>query len=163
MPVWCRVAGIHVGTIVHIAVAMIGLSAVLTTSASAFAAVKLAGAVYLIWLGMNALRSRRRGLDMSSPAADPIERSLGEIFRGGVMLSILNPKTAVFFLSFVPQFVDPAATTPTLSLAALGAVFIALGLLTDGATPSPAAPTSPSAPPQQLAPPALGSDGNLSG
>ncbi|MCP5024686.1 MAG: LysE family translocator, partial [Actinomycetia bacterium] len=126
------VAGIHLGTVVHVLAAMIGLSAVLAASATAFTVVKLIGAAYLIWLGVQSIRSYRQG---SVPAADglPEHRPLGRVFLDGVLLNILNPKTAIFFLSFVPQFVDPDTTSPALSVATLGATFIVLGFISDGA------------------------------
>lgn len=126
------VAGIHAGTIVHVLAAMIGLSAILAASATAFTVVKLAGAVYLVWLGVQSIRSWRSGLT-ELPRLTVEERPLTRIFVDGAVLNILNPKTAIFFLSFVPQFVDPQTAHPVLDLAALGALFIAIGLLTDGA------------------------------
>ncbi len=126
------VAGIHVGTVVHVVAAMVGLSAVLAASATAFTVVRFAGAGYLIWLGVQSLRSYRRGVhDPTGASAEP--RELRRVFADGVVLNILNPKTAIFFLSFVPQFVDPASTRPVADVAVLGALFIALGLVTDGA------------------------------
>lgn len=126
------VAGIHLGTVVHIVAAMVGLSAVLATSAAAFTVVKLAGAAYLLVLGVQSLRSYRRQAALAdAPALE--QRSLRRIFRDGVIVNVLNPKTAVFFLAYVPQFVDQDATHPTVSLAVLGGVFIGLGLLSDGA------------------------------
>jgi threonine/homoserine/homoserine lactone efflux protein len=125
------VAGIHVGTVVHVGAAMVGLSAVLAASATAFAVVKLAGAAYLVWLGVQSLRSWRAGR-VDAPSSVEA-RSHRRIFVDGVVLNVLNPKTAVFFLSFVPQFVDPTAPSATLSIGLLGAIFIGLGLVTDGA------------------------------
>lgn len=125
------VAGIHVGTLVHIAAAMVGLSAVLAASATAFTVVKLAGAAYLLWLGVSALlASRRHGTE--APAAEIDHRPLRRVFVDAVVVNVLNPKTAIFFLSFVPQFIDPAAANPTWHLAQLGALFIVLGVLSDG-------------------------------
>jgi threonine/homoserine/homoserine lactone efflux protein len=124
------VAGIHVGTLVHIAAAVVGLSALLVASATAFSVVKLAGALYLVWLGVTTLR-RRTGL---VDTADSVTvRSSRRIFLDGVVLNILNPKTAVFFLAFVPQFIDVDAGHTTVQLVVLGVLFIALGLVTDGA------------------------------
>lgn len=124
------VAGIHVGTVVHVVAAMVGLSAVLATSATAFTIVKFVGAGYLVWLGVQSLRSAR-AVGTATPSTPP-GRSLRRTFSDGVVLNTLNPKTAIFFLSFVPQFVDPSAARPAVSVAVLGAVFIALGLVTDG-------------------------------
>ena len=126
------VAGIHVGTAVHVVAAMAGLSAVLVASAAAFTAVKLAGAAYLVWLGaLSLLAARRRERRPAPQGSSP--RPLRKVFLDGVVLNVLNPKTAVFFLAFVPQFVDPHAAQPTLTLAVLGGVFIGLGVLSDGA------------------------------
>lgn len=126
------VAGIHLGTVVHVLAAMIGLSAILAASATAFTVVKFVGAAYLIWLGVQSIRSYRRGVtDLSNAVVET--RSLSRIFVDGVVLNILNPKTAIFFLSFVPQFVDADTTTPARSIAELGAVFIVLGFVSDGA------------------------------
>ncbi|MEM7273606.1 MAG: LysE family translocator [Actinomycetota bacterium] len=132
------VAGIHLGTAVHVVAAMVGLSAVLVASATAFTAVKLVGAGYLLWLGLQSLRAatRRPGRRSTTESDDqpPVDaRSLRRVFFDGVVLNILNPKTAVFFLSFVPQFVDPRAASPALTIAVLGAVFVCLGIVSDGA------------------------------
>lgn len=125
------VAGIHLGTVAHVLAAMIGLSAVLAASATAFSIVKFVGAAYLIWLGIESLRSYRRGLvDGLTPTVEL--RSLRRVFADGVVLNVLNPKTAIFFLSFVPQFVNPATLHPVRDVAVLGAVFIVLGLISDG-------------------------------
>ncbi len=125
------VAGIHVGTLVHIPAGVAGLSALLVASASAFAAVKLAGAAYLLYLGVKALWASRRS---SQVAAAPVtDRAYRRIFVDGVVVNVLNPKTAVFFLAFVPQFVNVDAGSVTMQLIVLGVVFVATGLLTDGA------------------------------
>jgi threonine/homoserine/homoserine lactone efflux protein len=122
------VAGIHIGTLVHIGAAVLGLSALIVASATAFTAIKLAGAAYLIHLGVTALlrRGSRNGLRPEEPL-----RSERRIFVDGIVLNILNPKTAVFFLAFVPQFVDVDAGNTTTQLIALGITFILLGLVTD--------------------------------
>lgn len=124
------VAGIHVGTLVHIAAAVLGLSALIVASAATFTAVKLAGAAYLVYLGISTLRHRNVLID-STPGS--VQRTSRRVFTDGVVLNILNPKTAVFFLAFVPQFVDVDAGNSTVQLIILGVLFIALGLVTDGA------------------------------
>ncbi len=126
------VAGIHLGTMVHILAAMVGLSAVLAASATAFTVVKMVGAAYLVWLGIQSIRAYRLG---SAEATKPVveDRPLRRVFVDGVVLNVLNPKTAIFFLSFVPQFVDPNTLHPVRDVATLGAVFILLGLVSDGA------------------------------
>jgi threonine/homoserine/homoserine lactone efflux protein len=121
------VLGIHLGTLVHITAATAGLSALLVSSATAFTVVKLAGAAYLIVLGLWTLLSR-------SAAGDVLlggERRLRRVFAQGVVVNVLNPKTALFFLAFLPQFVDPHRGHATLQIALLGSTFAALGLVTD--------------------------------
>jgi threonine/homoserine/homoserine lactone efflux protein len=123
------VAGIHAGTLIHVFGAVLGLSAVLATSATAFTAVKLAGAVYLVYLGVRALVGRDGDAD---PAAVAVVRSHRRLFAEGFLVNLLNPKTAVFFLAFVPQFVEPGASHATSQLLVLSAVYVAMGLATDG-------------------------------
>ena len=122
------VAGIHAGTLVHIGAALAGLSAIIVASATAFTVVKLAGAAYLVVVGARLLL--RRSPDPSSPEA-PV-RSQRNLFTRGFVVNVLNPKTAVFFLAFVPQFVDVGAGHETVQLLALGLTFVCLGLVTDG-------------------------------
>jgi threonine/homoserine/homoserine lactone efflux protein len=121
------VGGIHVGSAVHMAAATVGLSALLVSSAVAFSAVKLVGAAYLIFLGVQRLIGR--GEEGGRPnAAEP---HLGRIFRQGIVVNVLNPKTALFFFAFLPQFVDPAhSAAPQIAL--LGLLWILVGLCTDG-------------------------------
>lgn len=126
------VAGLHTGTAVHVAAAVVGLSGVLVASAAAFTTVKLAGAVYLLYLGVRALLDYRRQRQAITPPS-PSMRTLRRIYVDGVVVNVLNPKTAVFFLAFVPQFVDRTAGDAPVQLVVLGLVFIALGLLSDGA------------------------------
>jgi len=123
------VAGIHVGTLVHIGAAVGGLSALIVASATAFTAIKLAGAAYLVYLGITTLRGR--GSHTEGPADAP-PRSSRRIFTDAILLNILNPKTAVFFLAFVPQFVELDAGSTTTQVITLGATFVVLGLITDG-------------------------------
>lgn len=126
------VAGIHAGTTAHVLAAMLGLSAVLVASATAFAAVKFAGAAYLVWVGVRSLRRWRLG-SAGHVWSSSHRRSLRRVFLDGAIVNVLNPKTAIFFLAFVPQFVDPASAHPNATLALLGGVFIILGVLSDGA------------------------------
>jgi threonine/homoserine/homoserine lactone efflux protein len=121
------VLGIHVGTVVHIAAATVGLSALVVSSAVAFTAVKIAGAVYLIGLGLWTLFSRRPETEMALGG----ERNLRRAFAQGIVVNVLNPKTALFFLAFLPQFVDPDAAYPAVQIAVLGLLFVLLGLVTD--------------------------------
>lgn len=122
------VLGIHLGTSVHVLAAAVGLSALLLTSAGAFTLVKYAGAAYLIYLGLRRIFGSKNG------AAQEMKReSLTRIFWEGVIINILNPKTALFFLAFLPQFVDPARGMIVLQVLVLGTTFILLGIITDGA------------------------------
>ena len=121
------VLGIHVGTLVHIAAATVGLSALVVSSAVAFTAVKIAGAVYLVGLGLWTLFSRSPETEIALGG----ERRLRRVFAQGIVVNVLNPKTALFFLAFLPQFVDPDAAYPALQIAFLGLLFALLGLVTD--------------------------------
>jgi threonine/homoserine/homoserine lactone efflux protein len=118
--------GVEAGGLVHVAAAALGISAIVASSATAFSVVKYAGAAYLIYLGVQ--RWRRGGEDPGRPEPQP--RS--ELFRQGMVVNVLNPKTAIFFLAFLPQFVDPSmAVAPQVLV--LGAEFIALAVISDGA------------------------------
>lgn len=123
--------GVQLGALVHIAAAVVGLSALLASSAVAFATVKYAGAAYLIWLGVRTLRARDadHAPSGSQPAtAVPLWRMLAQ----GALVNVLNPKTALFFLAFLPQFVDPTAGPASAQIVLLGALFVALAMLSDG-------------------------------
>ena len=117
--------GILTGGMFHVLAAVIGLSAVLAASAEAFTVVKLLGAAYLVWLGIRTLMSRDDRI-----AGREAERTLGRTYRRGVVVNVLNPKTALFFLAFLPQFADPDGSTRS-QLAVLGLVFVAIALTTD--------------------------------
>jgi threonine/homoserine/homoserine lactone efflux protein len=121
------VLGIHVGTLFHIAAATLGLSALIVSSAVAFTAVKIAGAVYLVGLGLWTLFARGAETEIALGG----ERNLRRAFAQGIVVNVLNPKTALFFLAFLPQFVDPNAAHPALQIAFLGVLFALLGLVTD--------------------------------
>ena len=120
--------GIALGTVCHTLAAALGLSAILATSALAFSVVKLLGAAYLIYLGARLLfiRAAAVGADFKVPAVAVAPRS---VLRQGILTNVLNPKVALFFLAFLPQFIDPASPTKTLAFLILGATFIATGLL----------------------------------
>jgi len=98
--------GIWTGAFLHVIFAALGLSAILATSAIAFSSVKWVGAAYLIWLGIQALRSK--GVHMSD-GGQISPKGLMEIFKQGVLVATLNPKVAIFFLAFLPQFVEVGA------------------------------------------------------
>ncbi len=119
------VAGLHLGTIVHTAAAAAGISALVVSSAVAFSTVKYVGAAYLVFLGLGRLLAGDPE-PLESPAVDPPRR----VFRQGIVVGALNPKTALFFLAFMPQFVDPSATVWT-QIVVFGAVFAALGVASD--------------------------------
>jgi threonine/homoserine/homoserine lactone efflux protein len=120
------VAGIHLGTLVHVAAAALGLSALIVASAVAFSVVKYAGAAYLVYLGI------RKLLERNSPTShehrsEPLRRA----FLRGVVVNVLNPKTALFFLAFLPQFVDTDSGGVWSQALILGLLFVGLGLVTD--------------------------------
>ena len=117
--------GVSTGGMFHVAAAVIGLSAVLSASATAFTAVKLAGAAYLVYLGIRTLLSPDDRI-----AGRSAEPTLWRTYRQGVVVNVLNPKTALFFLAFLPQFVDPDGSTRG-QLAVLGLVFVVIALTTD--------------------------------
>ena len=123
------VLGITVGTLFHVAAAALGVSTILVTSATAFATLKYLGAAYLVFLGIQKLRTP--AADAPGGAATPAR--LGRVFREGVLVNLLNPKTALFFFAFLPQFVSPDRGHVWLQVIVLSATFMALGLLTDGA------------------------------
>ncbi|WP_263770032.1 LysE family translocator [Propionivibrio soli] len=112
--------GISLGCYVHVLAAALGLSAVLTTSAVAFTFVKLAGAAYLLYVGLSLIRSRPAQAQSVGIVPDA---SLRTIFAQGFLTNVLNPKVALFFLAFVPQFIEPSATNKPLAFLFLGAIF----------------------------------------
>jgi threonine/homoserine/homoserine lactone efflux protein len=120
------VLGVHLGSLVHVGAAVVGLSSLLVSSAVAFNVVKYLGAAYLISLGIRALLTRQEPDDVQVRPAP-----LRTLLRQGAVVNILNPKTALFFLAFLPQFVDPDAGAVPLQIAFLGLVFVSLGLVTD--------------------------------
>jgi threonine/homoserine/homoserine lactone efflux protein len=122
------VLGIHAGSLVHVAAATVGLSSLLVSSAEAYTAVKYAGAAYLVWLGVRRLLGRDR-----TDTVDGLGRAgRGRLLRQAFVVNVLNPKTALFFFAFLPQFVEPSAGSVALQTATFGLVFVLLGLITDG-------------------------------
>jgi threonine/homoserine/homoserine lactone efflux protein len=119
--------GVALGGIVHVVAAALGLSAVLATSAFAFSVVKYAGAAYLVWLGVRKLTQPPQ----AAAAANAERRSLIRVFQDGVVVNVLNPKTALFFLAFLPQFVTPSRGDVPLQCAFLGGLFVLIALCTD--------------------------------
>ncbi len=118
--------GIGAGAVVHIAAAATGLSALLLASASAFAVVKLIGALYLLYLGLMLLRGAVRPSGAVPVTALP-PASFGRVFRQGALTNALNPKVALFFLAFLPQFVEPDAPHRALGFIVLGVIFTCVG------------------------------------
>jgi threonine/homoserine/homoserine lactone efflux protein len=120
--------GVQTGGLVHVAAAALGLSALLVQSAVAFNVVKYAGAAYLVFLGLRKLLSRER----FETTGERPPRRLDRLFAQGVVVNVLNPKTALFFFAFLPQFVDVDAGSVGLQIATLGVVFILIAIVSDG-------------------------------
>jgi threonine/homoserine/homoserine lactone efflux protein len=120
--------GIETGTMVHVTLAALGLSALIRSSQTAFDVVRYAGAAYLVLLGLRTMLRRKGGGDgvRSRPVATA-RRAFGE----GVVVNVLNPKIALFFLAFLPQFIDPARGSATLQVLALGLLFVAIATVLD--------------------------------
>ena len=119
--------GVAVGGLVHVTAAAIGLSSLLVSSATAFSVVKYAGAAYLVALGLWTLLRRQA----EPEATVPRERKLSRRFWQGVVVNVLNPKTALFFFAFLPQFVDPDRGSAALQIGVLGLVFVLLAVVSD--------------------------------
>jgi len=122
--------GVGAGTCVHVLAAALGLSALLATSAWAFTVIKWVGAAYLVYIGLQMLLSRRKD---AAASADDIQPSTAlsyrKIFAQGFLTNVLNPKVALFFLAFVPQFIAPDAAHKSLAFIVLGAIFNFNGML----------------------------------
>jgi threonine/homoserine/homoserine lactone efflux protein len=121
------VLGIEVGALVHVAAAAIGVSAVLASPAVAFSIVKYAGAAYLIGLGLWTFFSRHAEAETTLGGDIRLRR----VFAQGILVNAFNPKVALFFLAFLPQFVDRDAGHPALQIGLLGLVFVAIALILD--------------------------------
>ena len=120
--------GIGSGVFVHVFAAALGLSALMATSATAFTVVKVIGAAYLVWIGIGMLR-QRSGAAAAVADAAPRVIAYRDIFRQGFLTNVLNPKVALFFLAFVPQFIAPDAHSKPLSFIVLGVIFDINGML----------------------------------
>jgi threonine/homoserine/homoserine lactone efflux protein len=120
--------GVQAGGLVHVAAAALGLSALLVQSAVAFNVVKYAGAAYLVFLGVRKLLARER----LEPTGERPPRRLDRLFAQGVVVNVLNPKTALFFFAFLPQFVDVGRGSVGLQIAMLGVIFILIAIVSDG-------------------------------
>jgi threonine/homoserine/homoserine lactone efflux protein len=132
---WVATLGVSLGGLIHVAAATLGLSALLLSSGELFAAIKLVGAIYLVYLGIDRLLRHGEPLDARAGSES---RPLTRIFLEGVLVNALNPKIALFFLAFLPQFVGPGAASPARQVLFLGLLYVVLGLLTDGAYASAA-------------------------
>ena len=117
--------GVEVGTLVHIAAAAAGLSYAIAQSATLFSIIKWAGVAYLVYLGVRAFTGGER------QAGAPEPQPLRKVFAEGLLVNVLNPKVALFFLAFLPQFVDPGAGSPALQVVVLGFTLLLLGLISD--------------------------------
>src|SRR5580693_7352699 len=120
--------GIGVGTLIHTLAAAVGLSALLVSSATAFSVVKYLGAAYLVYLGIQRLRSKQSlaASDTTAPQA-----TLARVFSQGIVVNVLNPKTALFFFAFLPQFIDPARGRVATQILSLGVLFACMGTTSD--------------------------------
>ena len=123
------VLGVSIGSMVHVVAAALGLSAILVQSAAAFRTIKYLGAAYLIYLGIRRLLGKGDAI----VDATGTNRSLRRIFFQGVWVNILNPKTALFFFAFLPQFVDVSAGSVGMQILFLGTLLVTMGIVTDGA------------------------------
>jgi len=121
--------GVQAGGLVHVAAAAFGVSALIASSAEAFTVVKYAGAAYLVLLGARKLVGSDDDQDELEPAGPSSPKHL---FWHGVIVNVLNPKTALFFLAFLPQFVDPSAGPVAPQMLVLGTLLVGLGVISDG-------------------------------
>lgn len=120
-------AAVATGTLVHVAAATAGLSALLVSSSLAFSVVKYLGAGYLVYLGLRTLLRRERVESHATPVGQPLRK----VYREGVVVAVLNPKTALFFLAFLPQFVEPTRGPVALQLAVLGVMVVVIAFVSD--------------------------------
>ena len=123
--------GVGTGCLLHVALAAVGLSALLAASATAFTLVKWVGAAYLVWVGISMLRMRRRGDELADdgPHDATLVRGSSRVFWQGAWTNALNPKVALFFLAFLPQFIVPGAPQQALCFLVLGLVFTVGGVV----------------------------------
>lgn len=123
--------GTGIGGMVHVTAGSLGVSAIVLASAELFTALKLVGAAYLVWIGLRTVQAARRDAGEAPQPGTPPAMGARRALREGVLVEALNPKTAAFFLAFIPQFVDPAKGSVALQFIALGFVSVALNTLAD--------------------------------
>ncbi|TAY61627.1 LysE family translocator (plasmid) [Rhizobium leguminosarum] len=123
------ILGIHAATLVHVIVAALGLSAILASSALAFSAVKYAGAAYLIWLGLRKIFGRNELPDTETGLK---AFGVARLLRDGFLVNLFNQKTALFFLAFLPQFIEVDRGHAAMQIAFMGLIYTCLGIITDG-------------------------------
>lgn len=121
--------GVGFGTLFHVAAAALGVSALLVSSTIAFEVVRYLGAAYLVYLGLRRIRAGA----LSAALVAPPRRGLWKLFYQGVLVNVLNPKTALFFFAFLPQFVDRTHGRVAQQMLLLGLLFVAMGICSDGA------------------------------
>jgi threonine/homoserine/homoserine lactone efflux protein len=126
-PALISTLSIGLGDLVHVTAAAVGMSALLRSSVMAFSVVKFLGAGYLIYLGIRTLLDRREVVEEAAPVAASTHR----VFAQGLMIAVFNPKTAIFFLAFFPQFVDPDRGAAWSQMLVLGGLFVLLGITTN--------------------------------
>src|ERR671910_3561656 len=124
------VLGVELGTLLHVVFAAAGLSAIVVSSAVAFSVVKWLGAAYLVWLCLRQFLGRDGG-DQEAPLSGSGENRLHVFSQRSVLVQVLNPKVALFFLAFLPQFVDPSRGAAWTQIVILGATLALLGMFTD--------------------------------
>lgn len=123
--------GVWTGALVHIAATVLGLAAVLARSAVAFSIIKWIGAAYLVWLGIQSLMSAQREADEAQAPSAPVTPSRWAAYRQGILIDLLNPKVALFFLAFIPQFVVPGAGPVAAQLALHGILLLAIAAIVE--------------------------------
>jgi threonine/homoserine/homoserine lactone efflux protein len=119
--------GVNLGSTFHVLAAVAGLGLLLASSSSAYSILKWAGVAYLAWIGYQTLTTRYEAF--AAPEMQP--QSLRRVFTQGVVVNLLNPKVAIFFLAFLPQFIDPASANPAFQTFVLGMTLVVIGLLSD--------------------------------
>jgi threonine/homoserine/homoserine lactone efflux protein len=121
----CSALGVCIGILVHTALAALGVGAILQASEALFVVLKLAGAAYLVYLGLRLVLARKAALDVGAAAT---HLAPAQLIWQGVLSNVTNPKIVLFFFAFLPQFVDPASAHPTRDLVFLGVLYAAMGL-----------------------------------